>query len=130
MTLQHCIVRFKICEHSYRKKTKTQKMHLFKGAAYLSLSLLLITSVSSMPNTTQYRLNSMLFDGYDQYIIPVIDTSAILKVSALYSLSQVISIVSFYLYLKHRYLTAIFGHVQENALCISVIFQNCVFVTF
>jgi len=74
-------------------------MQLFKGAAYLSLSFLLITSVSSVPNTTQYRLNSMLFDGYDQYIIPVIDSSTVLKVSALYSLSQVISIVSFYLYL-------------------------------
>jgi len=89
-------------------------MQLFKGAAYLSLSLLLITSVSSMPNTTQYRLNSKLFDGYDQYIIPVIDTSTVLEVTALYSLSQVISIVSFYLYLKHRYLTAIFGHVQRK----------------
>jgi hypothetical protein len=68
-------------------------MKPIKGDIYLYL--LLTTSVSSVPDTAQYRLNNMLFDGYDQYIIPVIDVSTILKVKALYSLSQVISIVIF-----------------------------------
>jgi hypothetical protein len=101
-------------------KQKKTEMQLFKGATYLSICFLLITSVTSVPNTTQYRLNKMLFDGYDQYIIPVNDTSTVLEVTALYSLSQVISIVSFYFYLKHRYLTAILSHVHENALLITL----------
>jgi len=106
-------------------------MQLFKGTAYLVLSLLLITAISSVPNTTQYRLHNMLFNGYDQSIIPVIDISTVLEVAALYSLSQVISIVSFNFLYKNRYLTAIFGRFQENALCIrGVIFRNYVFVTF
>ncbi len=81
-------------------------MQLLMSAAYLSLSLLLITSVSSVPNTTQYRLSSMLFDGYDQYIIPVINTSTVLEVTGLYTLSQVISIVSFDFLCNHRFLTS------------------------
>jgi len=71
-------------------------MKPIKGDIYLYL--LLTTSVSSVPDTAQYRLNSVLFDGYDQYIIPVIDVSTVLKVKALYSLSQVISIVIFLLF--------------------------------
>jgi hypothetical protein len=69
-------------------------MKPLKGAIYLCL--LLTTSVSSVPDTAQYKLNSVLFDGYDQYIIPVIDVSTVLEVKALYSLSQVISIVIFF----------------------------------
>jgi len=89
-------------------------MQLIKGRVLLSL--LLITSVSSVPNTTHYRLNSMLFDGYDQYIIPVINTSMALEVTGLYSLSQVISIVSFHFLIEHRFLTAVFRRVNKKKL--------------
>lgn len=75
-------------------------MKPLKDAVILCLSFLLISSVSNVPNTAQYRLNSMLFNGYDQYTIPVIDKSTILEVKALYSLVQVIKMVNFYFLLN------------------------------
>lgn len=46
------------------------------------------------PNTTAYKLDKKLFEGYDQYIIPLIDYKSVIKVKIDFYLMQVIEIVS------------------------------------
>ena len=61
----------------------------------MCLILMIISPVSSRPNTAFYNLSRVLFDGYDQYTIPVIDPRKVLMVSADFALFQIISIVNF-----------------------------------
>jgi hypothetical protein len=50
---------------------------------------------SSFPNTTLYKLDRKLFTGYDQFIRPVVDNKNIIQVEILFTLLQVLEIVSF-----------------------------------
>ena len=97
---------FKLSEFlMYKFKQKQnknwKKMKSLKIAVYLCLSLIIMSPVSSSPNTALYDLNRMLFDGYDQYIIPVIDPTKVLMVTADFALFQIISIVNFYFFPKY-----------------------------
>ncbi len=59
------------------------------------LPLLNVSGQTKLRNDTAlYRLNSFLFDGYDQYVKPVRNSSTVISVTVDFTLKQVLEIVS------------------------------------